>query len=79
MPEELVATALQRAFIAQPPTPELIVHADRGGQYGGNAYRALLHQHGAVRSQSRRGDCDDNTQAENRLKVLDAGDLLPLN
>jgi len=60
---------LQRAFLAQTPTPELLVHSDRGGQYSGNAYRALLHQHGAVRSQSRRGDCYDNalpgtTQAE---------------
>ena len=64
MPEELVTTALQRAFLGQPPTPELIVHSDRGGQYCGNAYRALLHQHGAVRSQSRRGDCYDNAQAE---------------
>jgi transposase InsO family protein len=64
MPEELVTTALQRAFLAQPPTPELVVHSDRGGQYCGNAYRALLHRHGAVRSQSRRGDCYDNAQAE---------------
>ncbi len=77
MPEELVTTALQRAFLAQPPTPALIVHSDRGGQYCGNACRALLHDHGAVRSQSRRGECDDNalpgtTQAENRLKVLGA-------
>ena len=72
MPEELVTTALQRAFLAQSPTPELIVHADRGSQYCGNAYRVLLHQHGAVRSQSHRGDCYDNAQAENRLKVLDA-------
>ena len=38
MPEELVTTALQRAFFAQPPTPSLIVHSDRG-QYCGNAYR----------------------------------------
>ena len=72
MPEELVTTALQRAFFAQPPTPELIVHSDRGGQYCGNAYRALLHQHGAVRWQSRRGECYDNAQAESlwsRLKT----------
>ena len=72
MPEELVTTALQRAFFAQPPTPSLLVHADRGGQYGGNAYRALLRQHGALRSQSRRGDCYDNAQAESlwsRLKI----------
>ena len=52
MPEELVTTALQRALLAQTPTPGLIVHSDRGGQYGGNAYRTLLHEHGAIRSQS---------------------------
>ena len=64
MPEELVTTALQRAFFAQPPTPGLLVHSDRGGQYCGKAYRKLLHDHQALRSQSRRGDCYDNAQAE---------------
>ena len=70
MPEEVVIKALQRAFWSQPPTPGLLVHSDRGGQYCGNAYRQLLHDHEALRSQSRRGDCYYNTQAENRLKVL---------
>lgn len=72
MPEELITTALQRAFWAQPPTPGLLVHSDRGGQYCGNAYRKLLHDHQALRSQSRRGDCYDNAQAESlwsRLKT----------
>ena len=72
MPEELVTTALQRACWSQLPTPELIVHSNRGGQYCGNAYRQLLHDHQAVRSQSRRGDCYDNVQAESlwsRLKT----------
>ena len=72
MPEELVTCALQRAFWAQPPTPGLFVYADRGGQYCGNAYRQLLHDHQARRSQSRRGDCYDNAQAESlwsRLKT----------
>jgi len=72
MPEELVTGALQRAFWAQRPIWGLIVHSDRGGQYCGNAYRALLHERGAVRSQSRRGDCYDNAQAESlwsRLKT----------
>ncbi len=32
MPEELITTALQRAFWAQPPTPDLLVHSDRGEQ-----------------------------------------------
>ena len=72
MPEELITSALQRAFWAQPPTPGLIVHSDRGGQYCGNAYRQLLRDHEALRSQSRRGDCYDNAQAESlwsRLKT----------
>ncbi|MCR5890314.1 IS3 family transposase [Hymenobacter sp. J193] len=72
MPEELITSALQRAFWAQPPTPGLVVHSDRGGQYCGNAYRQLLRDHEAVRSQSRRGDCYDNAQAESlwsRLKT----------
>ena len=30
MPEELVTSALQRAFWSQPPVPGLLVHADRG-------------------------------------------------
>jgi len=37
-----------------------------GGQYCGNAYRALLHAHDCLRSQSRRGECYDNAQAESR-------------
>ena len=72
MPEELVTSALQRAFWSQPPAPGLLVHSDRGGQYCGNAYRQLLHDHQALRSQSRRGDCYDNAQAESlwsRLKT----------
>jgi len=72
MPEEVVTTALRRAFWPPPSTPGLLVHSDRGGQYGSNFYRQLLHEHGAVRSQSRRGDCYDNAQAESlwsRLKT----------
>ncbi|TGE12609.1 IS3 family transposase [Hymenobacter elongatus] len=70
MPEELVTTALQRGFLAQPPTPDLLVHSDRGGQYCAKAYRALLTRHGAVRSQSRRGECYDNAQAERLWSCL---------
>ena len=72
MPEELVTTALRSAFLARPPTPQLVVHSDHGGQYCGNAYRELLHDNEAVRSPSRRGDYCDNAQAESlwsRLKT----------
>ncbi len=71
MPEELVTRALQRAFWSQPSTPGLLMHSDRGGQYGGNAYRQLLHDHQALRSQSRRGDCYDNAQAESLWSRLE--------
>jgi putative transposase len=55
--EELITKSLQRAFWAQQPTPSLLVHSNRGEQYCGNVYCKLLHDHQAVRSQSRRGHC----------------------
>jgi transposase InsO family protein len=70
MPEELITTALQRDFWAQLLTPGFSVHSDRGGQYCGNTCRKLLYDHEALRSQSHRGNCYDNAQAENRLKVF---------
>ena len=72
MPGALVTSALQRALLAQRPAPGLIVHSDRGGQYVGNTYKALLHGANAQRSHSRRGGCYDNAQAESlwsRLKT----------
>ena len=72
MPEALVTSALCRALLAQQPAPGLVVHSDRGGQYCATAYRALLAEHGCQWSQSRRGDCYDNAQAESlwsRLKT----------
>ena len=60
MPEALATSALQRALRALPgttqrPAPGLIVHSDRGGQYVGNAYKALLRDARAQLSHSRRG------------------------
>ena len=52
--------------------PGLVVHSDRGGQYVGNAYKALLRGAQAQLSHSRRGGCYDNAQAESlwsRLKT----------
>ena len=72
MPEALVASALQRALLAQRPAPNLMVHSDRGGQYVGDACKALLRDAKAQLSHSRRGECDDKAQAENRLKILGA-------
>lgn len=60
----LLTNALQRALPAQPPAPGLLVHSDRGGQYVGKVYKALLHDAKAQLSHSRRGACYDNAQAE---------------
>jgi putative transposase len=45
MLEDLLASALRRALLARQPAPGLLVHADRGGQYCGKAYRQLLNHH----------------------------------
>jgi transposase InsO family protein len=76
MPEELVTSTLRQTLLALQPTPGLVVHSDRGGQYCANAYRALLDQHGCLRSQSRRDECYNNAQAESlwsRLKTEELG------
>jgi transposase InsO family protein len=70
MPEALVTIALQRALLAQRPTPGLIVHSDRGSQYVGNSYKTLLRNAQAHLSHSRRGECYDNAQAESRWSRL---------
>ena len=72
MPEALVTSALQRALLAQRPAPSLMVHSDRGDWYVGDACKALLRDAKAQLTHSRRGECDNKTQAENRLKVLGA-------
>ena len=75
MPEALVTRALQRALLAQRPAHGLMVHSDRGGQYVGNAYKALLHGAKAQLSHSRRSECYDNAQAESRWSRLKTEEL----
>jgi putative transposase len=43
MKEDLIITAFKKALMNRSVTRELIVHADRGGQYAGNKFRKLLH------------------------------------
>lgn len=42
MKEELIIAVFKMAEQARRPEKGLIVHSDRGGQYGGNAFRKLL-------------------------------------
>lgn len=75
MTEALVTSALQRGLLAQRPAPGLIIHSDRGGQYVGHAYKALVHGAQAQLSHSRRGECYDNAQAESLWACLKREEL----
>ena len=54
------------------PTRALLHHSDRGSQYASFDYQALLRQHGATCSMSRKGDCWDNAVVESFFKSLKA-------
>ncbi len=64
MTELLVLDALQRAIRARQPPPGLIHHSDRGGQYAGHDYRAVLRRATMRQSMSRAANCYDNAFME---------------
>jgi transposase InsO family protein len=64
MGEPLVLESLQQAIRARQPKRSLIHHSDRGGQYAGNAYRAVLRRAVMRQSMSRAGNCYDNAFME---------------
>ena len=64
MRAELVNQALAMALCQRQPAAGLIMHTDRGSQYGADSYRQLLTQHGIQPSMSRKGNCWDNAVAE---------------
>ena len=47
-----------------------IHHSDRGSQYCSEEYQALLKQHGALVSMSRKGNCYDNAPMESFFSTL---------
>ena len=67
---ELVNRALMMAACQRQPAAGLIMHTDRGSQYGADSYRQLLAQHGIQPSMSRKGNCWDNAVAESFFHTL---------
>jgi transposase InsO family protein len=65
-----VNQALAMATWQRQPTAGLIMHTDRGSQYGADSYRQLLTQHGMQPSMSRKGNCWDNAVAESFFHTL---------
>jgi transposase InsO family protein len=64
MTETLVLEALRQAIGRRQPPPNLIHHSDRGGQYAGGAYRAVLRRAAMRQSMSRADECTDNAFME---------------
>ena len=70
MRAELVNQALSMAICQRHPAAGLIMHTDRGSQYGAESYRQLLTRHGVQPSMSRKGNCWDNAVAESFFHTL---------
>jgi putative transposase len=70
MRAELVNQALAMALVQRQPAAGLIMHTDRGSQYGADSYQQLLTQHGIQSSMSRKGNCWDNAVAESFFHTL---------
>jgi putative transposase len=70
MRTELVTQALAMALYQRQPAAGLIMHPDRGSQYGADNYRQLLTQYAIQPSMSRKGNCWDNAVAESFFHTL---------
>jgi putative transposase len=70
MRAELVTQALAMATYHRQPAAGLIMHTDRGSQYGADSYRQFLTQHGIQPSMSRKGNCWDNAPTESFFNSL---------
>lgn len=70
MQEGLVLQALRSAIRARRPGASLIHHTDRGGQYAGTEYRAVLRRANIRQSMSRPDNCYDNAFMESCFGTL---------
>lgn len=70
MTEQLVLSALKGAIRSRGPAAGLIHHTDRGRQYAGAEYRAVLRRAGMRQSMSRAADCYDNAFMESCFGTL---------
>jgi transposase InsO family protein len=70
MTEHLVLSALRSAIKERQPPTGIIHHTDRGGQYAGNDYRAVLRRADIGQSMSRPDNCYDNAFMESFLGTV---------
>ena len=67
---EQVVDMLEKAFKKIPDNTNLILHSDQGWQYQMKQYQHLLIEKGIRQSMSRKGNCLDNSLAENFFGLL---------
>ena len=65
-----VTDMLEKAFSKIPDNTNLILHSDQGWQYQMKQYQHLLKEKGIRQSMSRKGNCLDNSLAENFFGLL---------
>ena len=70
MKTELVIEALEMAIRRRNPGKGLLIHSDRGSQFGSKKFREKLGSHKFVQSMSRKGNCWDNACMESFFHLL---------
>lgn len=66
----LVVDALEMAIHRELPAAGLVAHSDRGSQYAGQTYQAVLKHNKITCSMSRKGNCWDNAPMESFFATL---------
>jgi putative transposase len=67
---EMVITAIARGIRNRLPGNGLIIHLDRGVQYGCKDFQKVLKKHCFIQSMSRKGACWDNAMAESFFGII---------
>jgi putative transposase len=70
MNTELVLEALDMAIRRRKPKKGLLIHSDRGSQFGSIKFRGKLKSHKFIQSMSRKGNCWDNACMESFFHLL---------
>lgn len=70
MRSSLALDALNMAVLRRAPKQPVLVHSDRGSQYGADDYQQRLKANGMICSISRKGHCWDNAVAESFFHTL---------
>ena len=70
MKTDLVLEALDMAIRRRRPGKGLLIHSDRGSQFGSKKYRKKLKSYEFIQSMSRKGNCWDNACVESFFHLL---------